>query len=136
MSLAVPIVGINAKVTFTPSGGSVVTLKNASYKLQPIGNVKEAPNTTDGMVRIGGLTDYKGSVQGKTDVQATGSAIEAQVFNNVIGELKLYRDATRFWDCTAVIIDNLSIDAKVDEPEEWSFDFMKQSGTLTAPVYP
>jgi hypothetical protein len=136
MSTAVPIVGTNAKVVFIPVGGSPITLKNSHYTLQPTGNIKEGPNTSDGMVRCGGLDDYKGSIKGYTDVSGNTTPIEQQVANKTIGELKLYRDATHFWDCTAVIIDNLQIESDVNEPEEWSFDFLKQSGTFNPPTYP
>jgi hypothetical protein len=127
---ATPIVGTNAVVTFVPSGGSLVTLKNSDWTYKPKNMVKEAPNTTDGMLRAAGLFDAEGTVKGHVD---TTQPIESNITVGTIGVLKWYRNATKFFQAT-VIIEDLSIETGVDQTEDWDFTWKLQSGTVTNPA--
>lgn len=130
MPAAVPIVGVNSIVKFTPQGGTEVTLKNSKWSLSKKANIKDAPNTSDGMVRAKGIPDFEGSVEGFTD---TSDPIEGDVQEGTIGTLKLYRDSTKFYSMS-VIIGDFDIETGVDDLETWTFSFMKSSGTVTNPV--
>ena len=132
---AVPLVGINAmvKVTF-PVGGTEVTLKNAGWKLKPKNAVKEAPNTTDGMLRCAGLNDYEITVKGSVDNQA-GQVPETNVTVGSIGTIKLYRDTTHYWLGT-IIVSDFSEETGAEDLDEWEFTAKKQSGTLAPATYP
>lgn len=128
---ATPQQGTAAKVKLTvPVGGSEVTITNSDWTLQKMNRVKEAPNTTDGMLRAAGLADAKGAVKGYVD---TTNRIEGNVDEGAIGTLKLYTDATKFFSLVA-IIENLQIETGVDNMEQWSFDYSLQSGSVTEPV--
>ena len=130
MPTATPHIGTNSKVTFTPSGGSEVTLKNSDWKLSLDPSIKMATNTTDGIVRAAGLQDATGSVSGFVD---TSQVIEADINQGTTGTLKLYRDSTKFFSLTA-IIGKLDIETSTEDFEKWSFEFSKQSGSVTEPV--
>lgn len=130
MSVATPIVGVNAKVTFTPAGGSEVTLKNSKWTLKKDPNIAKTTNTTDGIVRAVGLQDAEGTVNGFLD---SSQPIEADISEGTTGVLKLYRNATKFYSLTA-IIGTLNISTGTDEPEQWDFNYMLQSGSVTEPV--
>jgi hypothetical protein len=137
MPAAVPLMGTNAKVEVTPIVGGVAgtakVLKNSKWSLKPKVKIGEAPNTTDGMLRAVGLTDYDGTVDGFLD---ESDAIEGDIREGTICKLKLYRDATHFWECQSVIIGDFSDETGINEdPERWSFSFMRQSGALVAPIY-
>lgn len=127
---ATPIVGVNAVVKFTPSGGSETTIKNSEWSLKIKANIKDAANTSDGMVRCQGIPDFEGSVKGMVD---TSDPIEGDIVAGTIGVLKLYRDATKFFSMN-VIIEDLDITTGVDKLEEWTFSFKKSTGTITNPV--
>jgi|GEM_PF-4285922 len=133
MPSAVPIVGVNAVVKFTPLGGATpgeIIIKNSKWSLSRKANIKDAPNTTDGMLRAQGIPDFEGSVEGFID---TTDPIDGDVTVGTIGTLKLYRDATKFYSMT-VIIGDMDIETGVDDLETWTFSFMKSSGTITNPV--
>lgn len=127
---ATPQQGTAAIVKWTPSGGSESTLKNSDWTYQKTNRVKEAPNTSDGMVRAAGIADVKGSVKGFVD---TSVRIESVINEGAIGTLKLYTDSTKFFSFTA-IIENLQIETGVENVEQWTFDYSIQSGTVTEPV--
>ena len=127
---ATPQQGTGAIVKWTPSGGSESTLTNSDWTYQKMNRVKEAPNTSDGMVRAAGLADVKGTVKGYVD---TTTRIESKIDEGAIGTLKLYTNGTKFFSLTA-IIENLQIETGVDNLEQWSFDYSLQSGTVTEPV--
>ena len=130
MPVASVHIGTDSKVTFTPSGGSEVTLKNSDCKLSLDPSIKMATNTTDGIVRAAGLRDATGSVSGFVDLS---QPIEADINESTVGVLKLYRNATKFFSLTA-IIGKLDIETSTEDFEKWSFDFSKQSGSVTEPV--
>lgn len=128
---ATPQQGTAAIVKWTsPTGGTEVTIKNSDWTYQKMSRVKEAPNTTDGMVRAAGLIDAKGTVKGYVD---TTTRIESKIDEGSIGTLKLYTDATKFFSMVA-IVENLQIETGVDSLEQWSFDWSLQSGSITEPV--
>lgn len=128
---ATPIVGTAAKVTFTPaSGGGEVTLKNSKWTLKRDPNVKMTSNTTDGIVRVAGMQDAEGTVNGFLD---TTAPIYASIGEGVTGTLKLYTDATKFYQLTA-IIGASNFETGTDDPATWDFAYMLQSGTVTEPV--
>lgn len=128
---ASPEVGVDAivKVTF-PVGGTEITISNSDWELNITNRVKEAPNTSDGMLRAAGLEDATGSVKGYVD---TANPIEGDIANGSIGTIKLYRNATKFFSLVG-IVSNLKITTGVDAIEEWSFDFALASGSITLPV--
>lgn len=133
MPVSVPMVGTAAKVTYQSSGGGgVLTLKNNKWTLKKEPNIKTSSNTTDGIVRAAGMSDYSGTVDGEMDTTA-GQRIEANINEGDIGTLKIYTDGTKFFQGT-VIIGPLTIETGTDDLEKWSFEFMKQSGTLTEPA--
>lgn len=127
---ATPIVGTDAIAKFTPDGGSEVTLKNSKWTLNRKPNIKDAPNTSDGMIRTTGIKDFDGSVEGFTD---SGDPIEGDIEDGTKGVLKLYRNTTKFFQGN-VIIGDFEITTGVDDLETWKFNFMKSSGTITNPV--
>ena len=127
---ATPEVGVNAKVTWQILMGSLVTLKNSDWDLTRTNMIKEAPNTTDGMLRAPGLYDAKGNVKGHVD---TTVPIEGIVAEGSIGTLTLYRNNTKFFSVTA-IIENLNITTGVDSVEDWTFSWSLQSGLMTNPT--
>lgn len=130
MPVATVHVGTAAKVTFQPTAGSLVTLKNSEWSLKVDPGIAKSANTTDGIVRVAGLEDYQGSVKGEVD---TTARIDAQVTQGTVGTIKLYVDETRFWQGTA-ILGPLDIEIGAEKLETWSFEYMKQSGALTKPV--
>ena len=130
MAVAVLQVGTAAKVTWTPTGGSLATLKNSTWKFSREPEVKKSTNTTDGIVRAVGFTDAMGSVTGEVD---TTDRIEAKINSGDIGVLKLYTDGTKFFQLTA-IIGKLDIETSTDDFEKWSFDFSLQSGSIVEPA--
>lgn len=128
---ATPEQGTAAIVKWTsPVGGTEVTLKNSDWTYQKTNRVKEAPNTTDGMVRAAGIADVKGSVKGFVD---TTVRIESKIDEGSTGTLKLYTDGTKFFSFLA-IIENLQIETGVENMEQWTFDYSLQSGSVTEPV--
>lgn len=135
-SIATPIVGVAAVVELTPiAGGSTVTLKNSKYKLMLKSNIKEAPNTTDGMLRAVGLYDYTGSIEGSTDSTSGTTAIEGQALPGQVWDFKIYRSKTAntYFGGTLILGETLSIESGVDMAESWSFDFARAYGALTLP---
>jgi hypothetical protein len=136
MPYAKPIVGIDATVELTPTGGgSSIIIKNSKYKITPKSMIKEAPNTTDGMLRATGLTDYSGSVEGHTDATSSATAVDAQVMPGDIFDAKFYRskNSNLYWAGRIIVGEDLSIESGVDQTEDWSFSFAKQSGPLITP---
>jgi hypothetical protein len=137
MAIAQPIVGINSRVDVAPivSGtiGAYVTLKNSKWSLTIKPSIKEAPNTTDGMLRALGLADYSFSVDGSFDVS---QPIEGNLAAGAIVAVKLFRDSSHFWAASAAILGSFKEDTGADDLDTWSFEGMKQSGTLTPPVFP
>ncbi len=135
MPNATPILGKDAVFTLTPvGGGSEIVLKNSDWEITPDPNIAEAPNTSDGMLRCPGLFDYKGKVNGSTDATSTTTAVESQAKAGSIYVFKGYRSkaATTFFTGT-LILGPLSIKTGTGTVENWSFDFLKQSGLLTYP---
>lgn len=130
MAVAVVHVGTAAKVTFQPTGGSLVTLKNSEWSLKRDPSIAKSSNTTDGIVRAVGMTDASGTVKGDVD---TSERCEAQVAIGTIGTLKLYVDATKFFSLVA-IIGPFNIETGTEKMETWDFEFMLQSGSVTLPV--
>jgi hypothetical protein len=132
---AVPIVGLNARAEFTPTGGTLTVLKNSKWTLVKHKNIKEAPNTTDGMLRARGLPDATGTVEGFIDATSAATLITTQLPDgDDIGVLKLYINATQFYQVTAILGD-ITVDVGgVNDLEKWSFPWMLQSGTVTDPV--
>jgi hypothetical protein len=135
-SQATPYVGVDAAFVLTPiGGGSDVTLWNSDWEIDPDGNVAEAPNTTDGMVRAPGLFDYKGSVKGKTNVASTSVSIETLAMSNQIWAFKAYRSktATTFFAGIIIILTGPKISTGTGTTEEWELSFAKAYGPLTLP---
>lgn len=133
---AKPIVGVDAVVELTPvAGGTTIILKNSKYKIALKNAIKEAPNTSDGMLRAPGLNDYSGTVEGHTDVSSATSPIENQALPGSIWNAKFYRSlgAATFWSGTIIMGEDLSIETGCDQTEDWSFSFAKQSGPLVTP---
>jgi hypothetical protein len=136
VSYAKPIVGVDAVVELTPpGGGGTITLKNSKYKITPKNAIKEAPNTTDGMLRAPGLNDYTGSFEGHTDATSGATGAESQAMPGDVFDFKLYRSKTTnlYWSGRLIIGEDLSIETGVDQTEDWSFSFAKQSGPLVTP---
>jgi hypothetical protein len=138
MPNAVPIKGVNAKVTVAPiTGGTVgtaVTLKNSKWDFSKDPNISTAPNTTDGMLRAAGLLDYEITISGSLD-NTTGSQIEANIAEGADVQICLYRDTSHFWTLTSSIITKFSESTGAEELDEWSFSAAKNGGTITAPTY-
>ena len=130
MSYATPEVGVNAQAVFTPVGGSAITMKNSDWSISLMTRNKEAPNTADGMLRAVGLFDATGSIKGYVD---TSQPIESNVSVGTIGDVKLYRNTTKFFAFRCVI-DSIKIDTGVDQVETWDMAFSLQSGPVTLPV--
>ena len=133
---AKPYVGVDAVVELTPIlGGATITLKNSKYKLSPSNKIAEAPNTTDGMVRSPGLSDYSGTIEGHTDVTNANTPVEVSCVPGVIYDFKLYRSKTAntYWAGTLIIGEDLDITTGVDQTEDWTFSFAKAYGNLTSP---
>lgn len=133
---AVPYVGVDAivKLTLQP-GGAEFTLKNSDWELTLKNMIKEAPNTTDGMLRAPGLADYSGKVSGHTDVALPANAIEANVVPGSIFGFKLYRSngASTYFAGNLIVGEDLSIKTGVDSTEDWDFSFAKCYGPLIFP---
>lgn len=134
--MATPIVGTAAavKLTLQPSG-TEFTLKNQSWKINPKSRVKETQNTTDGIVRVAGLKDYDGTIEGFVDLASSTTPIEQNVVEGSTYAAKFYRDGTKYWAGT-IIIDDVQLGTGTDEAEKYTIKFSKQSGSLTPPSYP
>jgi hypothetical protein len=139
---AKPIVGVDAIVILTPLPTTAVpsptafTLKNSKYSLSISNKIAEAPNTTDGMVRAPGLSDYKGSVEGFTDVTSSTTVIESSVVMGAMYAFKIYRSlaSASYWSGTLIMGEDLKIDTGCDGgAESYSFSFAKAFGPLTSP---
>ena len=128
--MATPIVGISAKVTWTKTGGSLVTLKNQTWSINVKNMVGETSNTTDGKVRVIGLEDYDGEFTGFLD---TTQKISTDIFPGDTGVLKLFQDATTFWQGTVIITD-ITEGSGTEEVDKYTVKFAKQSGALVKPV--
>ena len=135
MSAAVPIVGVNATVELTPvGGGSVIVIKNSDWSIEPGPAIFEAPNTTDGMLRVAGLQDYKGEIKGSTDATSPTTAIESQVKGGAIYTAKFYRSkGSNLYFGGTVILGPPKIGTGLSTVENYTIPFMKQSGVLTFP---
>lgn len=134
MPVATPIVGTLAKVTFTVGAGTPAELKNSKWTMVKHANIKEAPNTTDGMLRARGLLDATGTVEGFIDSTSTATLPTTLINEGDVGTLKLYINATQFYSVTAIIGDVTVDMGGVNDLEKWSFPWMLQSGTVTEPV--
>lgn len=132
MSYAIPAQGVFAKIIFTVTGGSAVTLKNNKWSFKSTGSVKSAPNTTDGMLRAPGLFDCSGAINGSVD---TSQPIERDITVGSTGVMQVYRNSTKFF-LINIIIENLNITTGVDQVEEWDLDWSLQQGTVTLPNFP
>lgn len=134
MAAAKPRIGTLAKIVLTPAGGTAITLKNSDWSLDASATIKEAPNTSDGMIRVAGLADYKGSFKGFAD---SDQPIEKDVVPGTLARLQLFRSAvaTDFLDGD-VILDTLKITTGVADDEKWEATFSKASGTLYNPTSP
>lgn len=131
MTAATPIVGVNAVVKWTPTGGSLTVLKNMSWTINHAPDVKRTSNTTDGIVRVTGLLDYTGSVEGALDMTAP---IEANVVSGQTGVLQLYRTASAHYYSLNAIITGISDNTGTETEEKWAFQFALWNGTLTLPT--
>jgi hypothetical protein len=132
---AKPIVGVDAVVELTPTaGGSAITLKNMKWSLEPDAPLYTAPNTSDGMLRAAGITDYEGDLEGSTDATNTSTAIEALAMPGQIWDFKLYRSkgASTFFAGT-LITGKLSVSTGTDQVEAWKLHFAKAYGDLVLP---
>lgn len=139
MAVAQPIVGTNAVVELvlvvagTPTG-PVITLKNSDWEITPDPNVAEGPNTSDGMIRAPGLYDYKGKIKGSTDATSATTAADSQAKAGAIYNFKIYRSkALNLFYAGTLIMGPLTVGTGTGTMENWSFDFLKQSGFLTYP---
>lgn len=135
MANALPIVGVNSVFKLIPiGGGSTITLKNSNWEINLDPNIKEAPNTTDGMLRTLGLFDYSGNVKGWTDATSVSTGADAQAKPGNFYTFQAYRSSvTSLFFSGTIVMGTLKIATGVDDLETWSFDFMKQSGVLTYP---
>jgi hypothetical protein len=88
-----PITGKDAKVVFTPAGGTPtpVTLKNQMWTVNIEDNLVRGYNTSDGIFRAAGVPDLTGTVTGPIDMDAL---ISVQVERYAVGQLDLYADDT------------------------------------------
>lgn len=125
--MATPISGRLGKVEF---GAGPTILGVSKWSLKKMVKIIEAPNTSDGMKRVLGLSDAEGTVEGPVDTAAdlSGSLDEGDIVT-----LKLYTDGTKFYSLSA-IIEDIEFTSEIEGLYEFKLSFKLASGTVTVPV--
>lgn len=131
MALYTPIIGDSAEVGWIPEGGGAeVKLRNEKWSMSLNKDLKDAPNTTDGMVRIPSKRDdATGSVEGPWNDETPITSI---VREGDIGTLKLYTRTGKFFSMSAVI-GTIDVETEYDDPLTWSLNFSLYGGSVTRP---